>query len=201
VDSKTSITFYGGVHEIGGNKFLIEDKGTRIFLDFGMQMGKVNQYFREFVNPRTCNGMGDLFEFELLPKLKGLYRKDYSEHMGFSGNEQNEISAVILTHAHVDHAAYIHYLRPDIPVYCSEGCMLIMRAFQETGSSEEYITFKENFMVKLNPIGELSKIRGKDMSYPTKIRIFPNAAKFKIDSIEVETFPVDHSLPGACAFI
>jgi hypothetical protein len=23
-----------------------------------MQMGKVNQYFREFVNPRTCNGMG-----------------------------------------------------------------------------------------------------------------------------------------------
>jgi ribonuclease J len=76
-----------------------------------------------------------------------------------------------------------------------------MRAFQETGSSEEYITFKENFMVKLNPIGELSKIRGKDMSYPRKIRIFPNVARFKIDSIEVETFPVDHSLPGACAFI
>jgi ribonuclease J len=56
VNSGTSITFYGGVHEIGGNKFLIEDKGRKIFLDFGMQMGKVNQYFREFVNPRTCNG-------------------------------------------------------------------------------------------------------------------------------------------------
>jgi hypothetical protein len=41
-------------------------------------MGKVNQYFAEFVNPRICNGMGDLFEFGLLPRLKGLYRKDYS---------------------------------------------------------------------------------------------------------------------------
>ena len=68
--SPASITFYGGVHEIGGNKFLVEDRGTKIFLDFGMQMGKANQYFSEFVNPRTCNCMGDLFEFELLPKLK-----------------------------------------------------------------------------------------------------------------------------------
>ena len=79
--SKSQITFYGGVHEIGGNKFLVEDKDTKIFLDFGMQMGKVNQYFAEFVNPRICNGMGDLFEFGLLPKLKGLYRKDYAKHM------------------------------------------------------------------------------------------------------------------------
>ncbi|MGB9003816.1 MAG: hypothetical protein WCC52_08430 [Nitrosotalea sp.] len=53
-----SLTFYGGVHEIGGNKFLVEDKGTRIFLDFGMQMGKVNDYFSEFAQPRDLNGWG-----------------------------------------------------------------------------------------------------------------------------------------------
>jgi mRNA degradation ribonuclease J1/J2 len=27
--------FYGGVNEIGGNKILLEDKDTRVFLDFG----------------------------------------------------------------------------------------------------------------------------------------------------------------------
>jgi ribonuclease J len=167
---RSTITFYGGVHEIGGNKFLVEDRGTKVFLDFGMQMGKVNQYFTEFLNPRTCNGMGDLFEFGLLPKLKGLYRKDYAKHMGFDGSEDNDVNAVILTHAHVDHAAYIHYLRPNIPIYCSEATMLIMQAFQDTGSLEEYVTFKENFMVKLNQIGDLSKIKGKEMSYPRKIR-------------------------------
>src|SRR5690349_16055819 len=108
-NSATSITFYAGVNEIGGNKFLVEDKGTRIFLDFGMQMGKVNDYFSEFLNPRAFNGMNDLFEFGLLPKLEGLYRQDYAEHSGYNGKEETAIDAIILTHAHVDHAAYIHY--------------------------------------------------------------------------------------------
>lgn len=31
----TSLTFYGGVNEIEGNKILLEDKDTRAFLDFG----------------------------------------------------------------------------------------------------------------------------------------------------------------------
>ncbi len=67
----TSLTFYGGINEIGGTKILVEDKGTRVFLDFGMQMGKVNEYFAEFANPRKLAGMGDMFEFNLLPDIKG----------------------------------------------------------------------------------------------------------------------------------
>ena len=34
-----SLTFYGGVNEIGGNKILIEGDKTRLFLDFGMSFG------------------------------------------------------------------------------------------------------------------------------------------------------------------
>jgi len=189
------------VHEIGGNKFLIEDKGTKIFLDFGMQMGKVNQYFSQFLNPRNCNGMGDLFEFGLLPKLKGLYRKDYAKHMDFDGNEGNDIDAIILSHAHVDHCAYLHFVRPDIPVYCSEATKLIMQAFQDTGSSEDYIIFKENFQIKKNKNGDFSKNRGEGVKYPRNIKIFGNSEDFQIDSIEINTFPIDHSLPGVCGFI
>lgn len=59
----------------------------------------------EFVNPRTCNCMGDLFEFELLPKLKGIYRKDYAKHSDVGGEEDNDIDAIVLTHAYVDHCA------------------------------------------------------------------------------------------------
>lgn len=201
MSSKSQISFYGGVHEIGGNKFLIEDKGTKIFLDFGMQMSKSSQYFAEFLNPRMCNGMGDLFEFGLLPKLKGLYRKDYAKHMDFDGTEENDIDAIILSHAHIDHAAYLHYVRPDIPVYCSEATKLIMQAFQDTGSTEEYIIFKENFKIKENKKGDFSKCIGDSVKYPRNIHIFRDSENFNIDSIEVNTIPIDHSLPGVCGFL
>ena len=78
--------------------------------------------------------------------------------MDFDGNEDTEIDAVILTHAHVDHAAYIHFLRPEIPIYCSEATKLIMQAFQDTGSSEEYIIFKENFKLSRKENGVVSEI-------------------------------------------
>ena len=40
----TSLTFYGGVNEIGGNKILLEDKDAKVFLDFGMSFGQANKY-------------------------------------------------------------------------------------------------------------------------------------------------------------
>lgn len=200
--SSSKITFYGGINEIGGNKFLVEDKGTRVFLDFGMQMGKANQYFSEFMNARPFNGMSDLFEFGLLPPLKGLYRRDYSRHMEFGDDKQETaFDAVILTHAHVDHAAYLHYLRPDIPVYCSEATKLILQGLQDTGSKEEYLIFKNHFQTYTNNKGELSKGKGEDFQEPRKITVFQNAKSFSIDSIEVEPLAVDHSLPGVSGFI
>ena len=198
----TSLTFYGGVHEIGGNKFLIEDRGTRLFLDFGMQMGKYNQYFAEFVNPRSCNALGDLFEFEMLPKLKGLYRRDYAKHMDFDGDEDTEFHAVLLSHAHVDHSAYIHYLRPDIPIYCSEATKFIMQALQDTGGGcDQYIVCSESFQMYKNKKGEVCRGRGEKYQRPRKIITFENLKKFNIDSIEVEPIAIDHSLPGVCGFI
>lgn len=202
--SDTKITFYGGVHEIGGNKFLVEDKGTRVFLDFGMQMGTANQYYSEFLQPRNLNGMGDLFEFGLLPKLKGLYRKDYSHHTNFGDeNEDTGFDAVLLTHAHIDHAAYIHYLRPDIPIYCTEATKLIMQVFQDTGSGEEYITYKENFRIYENKKGELSRAKDEDhrQQIDRPIVIINDSKNFSIDSIEVEPLAIDHSIPGVCGFI
>jgi ribonuclease J len=198
--SGTSLTFYGGVHEIGGNKFLIEDKGTKVFLDFGMQMGKANDYFFEYLKPRALNGMTDLFEFGLLPNLKGLYRQDYTVHTNLDDKKEAGFDAVLLSHAHMDHAAYIHFLRPDIPIYCSEATKIILQGLQDTGGREEYVTFKEHFQIYENKNGQMIRGDGEEYQKPRDIHVFQNE-NFSIDSIEVEPLVVDHSLPGVTGFI
>lgn len=199
----TSLTFYGGVNEIGGNKILLEDNGTKIFIDFGLQMGKASNYFAEFLTPRKLSGMGDLFEFDLLPDIKGIYRTDYAKHMNYEDDIETSIDGVILSHAHVDHCAYIHYLRPEIPIYCSEASKLIMQCFQDTGGSEEYITYKENFKIYENSRGGKSRAKNsKNREEITRnINVINPEKTIKIDSIEIESIPIDHSLPGVLGFL
>ncbi len=114
------ITILGGKNEIGGNKILVEHKGTRILLDFGMSFKTAGLYYSEFLQPRKVNGLQDFFEMGLLPDIPGIYRKDYIEHMG-RPMEKRSVDAVFLSHAHADHAQYIHFLRRDIPIYCTKS--------------------------------------------------------------------------------
>ena len=44
VKDATTLTFYGGVDEIGGNKILLQDRGTRVFFDFGMSYSMKKQF-------------------------------------------------------------------------------------------------------------------------------------------------------------
>jgi len=198
----TSITFHGGVNDIGGNKFLVEDKGTKIFMDFGMSFGDEGKFFSQFMNARTSNSLADYFELGILPKIPGLYRKDIAKHVGFGGGEETEINAVLLTHAHVDHCKYISYLRPDIPIYCSEASKLIMQNYDETGNFDQYLSIKERFQIYRNNKNEIGRATARtNPPIPRNIKVFQEGSKFSIDSIQVEALPVDHSIPGVNAFI
>ena len=67
-----NLTIYGGIKEIGGNKILLEDNGTKIFLDFGMSFKRRQKYFEEFLTPRTANGIGDFLALNLIPDIPGI---------------------------------------------------------------------------------------------------------------------------------
>ena len=106
----TSLTFYGGVNEIGGNKFLLKDKDTKIFLDFGKSFGRLDKYFEGYINPRTANGIVDFMTMGLVPDIKGAYRDDLMKMAGEKPQEP-DIDAVLLSHCHADHADYISFLQ------------------------------------------------------------------------------------------
>lgn len=117
-----SLTFYGGVGEIGGNKILVEDRDTRVFFDFGMPFGaKAKYYSAPFLSPRCEEA---LLEFGFIPSLKGLYESDESER---------SVDAVFLSHSHMDHASYITFLKRSIPIYCGETTATILDSLREMG--------------------------------------------------------------------
>jgi len=204
------IEISGGKGEIGGNKILIEHKGTKILLDFGMSFKQAGKYFSEFLQPRKCAGLTDFFELGLLPKLKGAYRQDYLNHMG-EPQENREIDALFLSHAHADHAQFIHFLRPDIPIYSTKASKIILDCLQKTGSNpfSDLVSACEAFTFYTNTTGAQSKVTKKSKDpvskksfvHERKFNIMKPYEKVKIGSLEVEMVPVDHSLPGACGFI
>src|SRR5574340_748487 len=130
VKELTSLTFYGGVNEIGGNKILLEDKDTRVFLDFGKSFSRRAKFFEEYINTRTSNGIVDFLTMGLVPDITGVYRDDLMKMAGRKP-EKPEIDAVLLTHAHSDHADYISFLHEDIPVYMGAACHLILKALAD----------------------------------------------------------------------
>ena len=95
-----------------------------------MSFGRRGKFFEEFLNPRTANGIGDFLTMGLIPDIPGVYRDDLLEHFG--RKPQNpDVQAVILSHAHADHANYISFLHKDIPIYCGQTCKYILDAVEE----------------------------------------------------------------------
>jgi len=190
----TSIKFYGGVNEIGGNRILVEDKDVKIFLDFGMSFSKHALFFEEYLKPRySSTGMKDLLTLKLLPYINGIYRKDLLRLIGKEPHSETSIDEVVLSHIHQDHSAYISLLDERIPISCSEITKSYAKAVLEAGHrglETEVYNFKERPLIntKAPPTPRIFNLRETEKS-------------FEIGSLEIKPFTVDHSVPGATAFL
>ena len=174
VKNQTTLTFYGGVNEIGGNKILLQDKTTRVLFDFGQSFTFGTHYFTGYLAPRSVNGLGDYLAFNLLPRIEGLYSKEMLADCDLLYCEP-KIDAVFLSHAHFDHISHIEFLDPAIPVYMGYGTKLFMEAMEETSSFCNYGNHACNR--------------------------FRTGDKIKVGSLTVAPVHVDHSIPAAYGFI
>ena len=78
-----------------------------------------------------------------------------------------------------------------------------MQGFQDMGGGEEYITYKENFKKYENSKGGFSRAtteKNRD-EIPRNIQTINPSKVLELDSISVESIPIDHSLPGVYGFL
>jgi ribonuclease J len=167
VKNATTLTFYGGVDEIGGNKILLQDRDTRVFFDFGMSYAMKKQFYSPpFLSPKSERSLREL---GILPKLEGIYKFD---------PKPPAVDAVFISHGHLDHSAYLSFIKREVPVYCGETTKTILQT--------------------------LSQIRRADLEFSVadlKLRPFRTGDKIGVGSLTVRPFHVDHSVPGAYGFV
>jgi len=193
------LTFYGGIREIGGNKVLLENKNTAIFLDFGKTYHESSKYFEEFLNPRVVHGLKDYLELGLLPKKQGIYREDLIKILNKERENQiyyskPKINGILLSHGHLDHAGYISFLDPQIPVYTSKNTMAVLKAFRISRPKS-----LENEILELS-LRDIEDPR-KRKKRRRKFKIINSQEAFSIKNLEIIPIEIDHSVPGACMFL
>ena len=122
---------------MAATRFFLKTRKPKYFFDFGQSFTFGADYFTGWLPPRGINGLGDYFEFDLLPRINGLYSKEQLASTNLAYTEP-EIDAVFLSHAHFDHVTHIQFLDPTIPVYMGVGTKLFMESMEETSSFCNY---------------------------------------------------------------
>jgi ribonuclease J len=192
--NKVTLTVMDGSDTIGGTKILVEDNSTRFFIDFGLNFKTHKLYFSEYLQPRTASKLTDYFELGLLPQFEvdSIYRQDFLYHLGFEAKAEPSIDGVLLSHAHMDHAGMLEYLRDDIPLICSQVSKMILDT-RFTLKSNETITLKKRFYYKASKSSsKYSRVIGETLARPVKTE-----SQVQMGNITLQNHAVDHSLPGA----
>ena len=130
------LVLFDGDKSIGGAKFGIQSKGSSLLLDFGLNFASFGKLFGEFLQPRGCRGLHDLWQTGLIPPFGAVYRPELFPS-DFSPAESIRFApdAVVISHAHLDHMGLLGAIRSDIPIVCSSTTAMIMKSLQDTGQS------------------------------------------------------------------
>jgi ribonuclease J len=172
----TSLTFYGGAREIGGNKILLEDGKGKFYLDFGQSFDFGCDYFYEYLEPRSANGLECYFEFNMMPQIPRLYSQKMLKFTTLPYHHP-DVDGVFITHHHSDHTGHLNFLDESIPVFIGHGTKKLMDTYQ---------TLYPQLM---------------DYGEHNDVRLFKSGDRITAKDTVFTPVHVEHSTPGAYGYI
>lgn len=156
------LTIHRGSDQIGGSCVEIQsENGARLVLDVGMPLTKPDG--NDWPRGTMVRPSDELRNEGILPNIDGLY-----------ADSKPGISALILSHAHLDHYGLAHHVHPKIPVYGSFGTIEMLRA---------------------------SKLFVPDAVLPKDLRELPRDHEISVATFLVHGINVDHAAPDSRALL
>jgi ribonuclease J len=156
------LTIHRGSRQIGGSCVELQAKsGERILLDVGMPLTRPDG--SDWPRGTMTRPSNELRSEGILPDVDGLY----------SGSDP-KFSALVLSHAHLDHHGLAHHVHPSIPVYGSRGTIDMLK---------------------------VSNLFVPDAVVPKGMRELPVAEAVAIGTFNVLGIPVDHAAPDSRALL
>jgi ribonuclease J len=212
-----------GNDTVGGTKYLVQADGLSWMLDFGTNYHKLSRYYEEYLIPRANQGILDLVTMGIIPDARGLYRDDVMlPDLDLRGPEVGSIDAVLITHAHLDHAGAVGLLRPEIPTVTNALTAATLKAIQDCGGSDWGLLYSASHEVTESRGSPLLVTGGPkvqrdlvvaDGGWSKGFEEFWRASRWKTKDLEggelrknlgdlrCRAFPIDHSVKGALGFL
>lgn len=177
-----TLTFYGAVGEIGGNKILLRTDDGAILLDFGRRMNEYGRFFSDYIQARSKNALRDMLRLGVLPKIDGIYTRYLVDMTSLFENEEvakkvpvraaadywktaevcpcdpanPAVDAIFVSHAHFDHIQDVSFLDPSIPIYCTEKTKVLAKAMTDvsvSGVDDQYYKLTKESTIKQKAVG------------------------------------------------
>ena len=158
------LTIHRGTQEIGGSCIELATENTRILIDIGLPL--VDEEGQSFKLGNYLDlSKAELVERKIAKDISGLYKED---------DDSKPPDAILISHSHPDHYGLLPFVKPQIPLYLSEGCLELIKA-----------TYY---------------FRGLDSIFNV-IEVVENQKSISIGDFKITPYLVDHSGFDAYAFL
>ena len=140
---KTEITFYSGIHTIGGVVMTIKYGNHQVLLEMGTYFDPETDIFDGRINIRNHNWLQDFLKLDKAPKVPYVYDEKFLGTFDLESTQESPLhTSCFITHLHQDHMSAIGYLSDEVEIYMSDAAQKLYSSLIQVESITNIRTFK-----------------------------------------------------------